>query len=390
MKNPPPAVAATSVSPRVTETVIVRSNDANMNEGSDAATAPIPLFRRYPALATRLPWLRLTDVPTPVVRASRLESELGVKGLYVKRDDLSAPGYGGGKPRKLEFLFAEAKARGFNRVVSWGGVGSNQAVATAAHAPRVGLQATLLLLHQQSSAQVRANLLADVAFGAELRQVMSQDQAETTAAALSVRAGSDGAYSIPMGGSTPLGNMGFVNAAFELDEQIRSGLLPEPQRIYMAMGTMGSAVGLAIGLAACERRSTVVAVRVSNIGTSSPSAFAALFRSTVDYIREHDPTFPPLSFEQASVRIEGAQLGKGYARATAAGQRAVAAARRLAQLQLETTYTGKALAALIADAPDMTNEHVLFWNSHNSHALPSASVAQEVVPPGLRGYLHER
>lgn len=358
----------------------IGERDAGTVGGADFS---IPLFRRYPTLASELPWVRLAEVPTKVERAPGLESALSLGGLYVKRDDLSAPVYGGGKPRKLEFLLGEAKQQGFERVVTWGGVGSNQAVATAAHAPRVGLEASLLLLPQKSSPQVRDNLLADVAFGAELRSVGSQDEA--AAAAQSMQA-----YPIPMGGSTPLGNLGFVNAAFELDAQIREGLLPEPQRIYMAMGTMGSAVGLAIGLVACKRPTMVVAVRVSNPATSSPSAFAEQFRATVEYIRARDPSFPTMTFEQASVRIDGTQLGRGYARSTAASQRAVAQAKRLAHLQLETTYTGKALAALIDDAPALENEVVLFWNSHNSHPLPRAENADERVPAALRGYLRAR
>ena len=49
------------------------------------------------------------------------------------------------------------------------------------------------------------------------------------------------------GGSNPLGALGFVNAAFELRDQINQGVLPEPDFIYIACGSMAITVGLMIG-----------------------------------------------------------------------------------------------------------------------------------------------
>lgn len=337
------------------------------------------LVRRFPALRG-VPWVSLMPGPSPVERASGLERRLKIAGVFVKRDDLSAPLYAGGKPRKLEFLLGEALEQGHSRVVTWGGVGSNQAVATAAHAGQLGLATTLLLLPQQATPEVKANLLADAHFGATLELVASQKRASELAQAA-------GAYAIPIGGSSPLGNLGFVNAALELDEQIRAGELPEPDAVYIPMGTMGSAVGLAIGLRAAGRKTRVVAVRASNLNTSSREHFETLFDETLAYISARDPSFPRIDFSDAAVVLEGAQLGKGYAIPTDAGRRAVALARELAGLELETTYTGKALAQLIADAPRLSDSTVLFWNTHNSRPLPGDDGDRERVPDELRGYL---
>ena len=52
-----------------------------------------------------------------------------------------------------------------------------------------------------------------------------------------------------MGGSNWLGAVAFVNAALELCEQIADAGLPVPDRVYVANGTMGTAAGLALGLA---------------------------------------------------------------------------------------------------------------------------------------------
>ena len=57
-------------------------------------------------------------------------------------------------------------------------------------------------------------------------------------------------YVIPLGGSSPMGAMGYVNAGLELAAQIAAGEIPPPSRIYLALGTMGTAMGLLLGLKA--------------------------------------------------------------------------------------------------------------------------------------------
>jgi D-cysteine desulfhydrase len=97
----------------------------------------IPLFERYPGLTGRIPWRRLGRWPTPL---SPVAAPLPCDGLMVKRDDLSGEAYGGNKVRKLEFLLAEALARGCDGVITFGTAGSNHALATAIYARRLGLE----------------------------------------------------------------------------------------------------------------------------------------------------------------------------------------------------------------------------------------------------------
>jgi hypothetical protein len=58
-------------------------------------------------------------------------------------------------------------------------------------------------------------------------------------------------------------------------------------------------------------------------------------------------------------------LGEGYAVPTSESQAAVALAAAHG-LHLETTYTGRALAALAADAGTLAGKTVLFWNTFSS------------------------
>lgn len=353
-----------------------------------ALYSPTPSARALPACRAlaSLPHASLGSFPTLVDHAQRLGRHLGLARLYIKRDDVGGQPYGGSKLRKLEPLLGEAMAQKRKLVVTFGGVGSNQAVATTIYASRLGMKTLLLLLPQPPSAEVHENLLADVRYGAELH--MSPGQRGQHAAALRLAAAhGEAPYVIPMGGSSPLGNSGFASAAFELAAQVKAGVLPEPDVIYIAMGTMGSAVGLALGLGALGMKTRVVAVRASNRGTSTPARFFALARRTAAFLHDHDASFSAAGLAKSAVHIDGRHLGRGYALPTNKGRRAMALAHRLAGLELEPVYTAKALSALIDDAPRLRGRTVLFWNTHNSRPLDLHGITRKQLPPAFRGYV---
>ena len=357
-------------------------------ESATVAEETLPLLRAYPRLGERLARVSLgLRLPTPVERAGARGRRLGVGDLWIKRDDLTGEEYGGGKPRKLELLLGRALSASATTVVTFGAVGSNHAVATALYARRVGLATLLLLLPQPPSDEVRRALLAARAANAEIALARGAKGGEAAARRL-LAARDPGAvpWIIPAGGTSPEGNVGFVNAAFELAEQIEEGLLPTPSRIFLAMGTMGSAAGLAVGLRAASLSTKVVAVRASSPSTSSAAALAATVAATVDHLRGLDPSFPAMTPAEVGIRIEGRQLGGGYGVATAKGRAAVELAAGAAGLTLETTYTGKALAAIADDAAALAGETVLFWNTHSARPLDTSGVTPWDLPAELRSY----
>jgi D-cysteine desulfhydrase len=344
------------------------------------AATDFPLFDAFPALARALPRARFGLFPTPVDHAVALGDHLGLGALYIKRDDVSGLRYGGGKIRKLELYLGDALQTGHTTVLTSGAAGSNQAVATAACASELGLKAILLLLPQPADDRVRRSLLTDAHFGATLRLARRDGEVESAARRMA------DAYVIPAGGSSSIGNAAFVNAAFELKRDIDRGALPEPDVVYLAMGTMGSAAGLAIGLAALGLKTRVAAVRASSPGTSSEARLRSMLADTVAYLRDRDPSFPAIDPADHRIAIIGNQLGAGYARSTRKGLLAIDLARELAGLSLEPTYTGKALAALVDDAPSLARKVVLFWNSHNSRAIDTRGTSARDLPAELRGY----
>ncbi|MDC0740286.1 1-aminocyclopropane-1-carboxylate deaminase/D-cysteine desulfhydrase [Polyangium mundeleinium] len=350
-----------------------------------------PLFRAHPGLAPHLPRLPLGLLPTPVARAAKLGEKAALAGLYVKRDDLAGAAYGGGKTRKLEFFLADARAKGAREIVTFGAFGSNQAVATALYGAAQGFAVTLLLAPQTPSAYVRTNLRAARRAGATIR-VVTGGVAEAEALAKRAAKAAQGVapYLVPPGGSSPLGNLAFVNAGFELAEQVGAGHCPLPDCVYLAMGTMGSAVGLALGLELSGLRTEVVAVRTSSPETSSEARFFAMARETVAFARSLDPTFPDVRLGRARVRFSTNHLGAGYGAPTRKGERAITLAAETEGMALEPTYTGKTLAALLDDATRLAGKVVLFWNSQNSRPLVTEGVKPEDFPPILRQIVADR
>jgi D-cysteine desulfhydrase len=351
------------------------------------AEATLPLFEAYPRLGQVIPRAPLGLFPTPVDHASALGAQLGIGALFVKRDDVSGVLYGGGKTRKLELFLGEAQRGGYPSVITFGSVGSHHAVATAVYAKALQMKAILMLLPEPTDEAVRASLRAEVALGATILPSPGARTAERAARrALLASGDAREPYVIPVGGSSPLGNVAFVNAAFELKRDVELGRLPEPDVVYLAMGTMGNAVGLALGFAALKMKTRVVAVRASSPGTSSARGLRAMLVETRDFLRTIDPSFPEVDADRCAITIAGGQLGAGYARPTKSGLAAIDVARCRAGLALEPTYTGKALAALIADAPTLANDVVLFWNTQSSRTLEITEGARDAIPAAFQGY----
>ena len=341
----------------------------------------LALFERFPRIGARFPTVALGEWPTPVQSADPAALPGPCGGLWFKRDDGCAQPYGGNKVRKLEFLLAEALARGHESVFTFGVAGSNHALATAIYAGQVGLEARLLLTPQSNSSFVGRNLLMGRWAGARHLHCDDETGARRRARVLALGGpdGQRGAFAIPGGGSSPLGTVGFVNAGLELAAQVRAGLLPAPDVIYLPLGTVGTAAGLALGLAAAGLRTRLALVRVVRADIASPRRLRALYHGAARLLHRADPRFPLAPMDRSRIELRHDFIGPGYARFTPEGMAALAHAREAFGIKLEGTYTGKAFAALLADLESgrLAGRNVLFWNTYNSHPLPQAALAQD-------------
>jgi len=339
----------------------------------------LALAERYPALSEVLPTVSLGTWPTPLQAADPSTLPGPCAGLWLKRDDRCATPYGGNKVRKLEFLLADALRKGHDAVFTFGVAGSNHALATAIYAGQAGLEALLLLAPQSNSSFVGRNLKLGRWAGARQIHCATEAEANRRARILGLRGRgvSLPPYRIPGGGSSPLGTVGFVNAGLELAAQVRAGVMPEPDYLYVALGTMGTAAGLALGLAAAGLRTKLVLVRVVRADIASPQRFRGLYHGAARLLHRHDPRFPLAPLDASRIDVRHEFIGPGYARFTPEGMAALGLARQAFGLGLEGTYTGKAFACLLADlkAGRLAGRHAVFWHTYNGQPMPPEAMA---------------
>lgn len=304
--------------------------------------------------------------PTPVERLSGL-STAGCD-LWIKRDDLTHPTYGGNKVRKLEKILDEARRRKAARILTVGAVGSHHVLATVVHGRAAGFDVEAVLVPQPRTAHVEQNLRADLARGLVAHGVPplfgGRPWAAYTLAALAVAARlRRNVFYVPVGGSSVLGAMGYVDAAEELALQVRAGSMPEPDLIVVTVGSGGTAAGLVAGLERAGLKSQVLGVVVG--APVFAVAFGARFlarrcarRIGVDPRRA-----------AARLQIEPRYLGAGYGAPTEAGARAIERAAEHG-LHLDPTYTAKTFAAALDVVGGAQHKTVLYW-----HTLSSAPMA---------------
>ncbi len=275
----------------------------------------------------------LCVTPTPLDYAPRLSEALGLE-LRVKRDDLTGLALGGNKARKLAHLIADAIARGCDVLVTAGGAQSNFARMTAGAAAKFGFGCHLVLAGEAPAAY-SGNLILDHLFGATIEFAGAHDwrvlesRVNEIAEQLGPRA-----YPMPIGGASPIGALGYVDAADELMAQCD---VP-PDWIVLADGSGGTHAGLLVGLPP--------AVNVLGVDVARPP-------------RPHLERIPELARETAALCGRPAptgtlhvvdHTGPHYAAVTEECRSALRLAARTEGLVLDPVYSGKALAGLVAAA----------------------------------------
>ena len=323
------------------------------------------LGKAFPTFAQHVQKCSFASLPTPVSHHA-IDFSSGKHKVAVKHDEQTSPIYGGNKIRKLEYFFQRAQDRGARRVATFGTVGSNHALATAIHAKAFGLECTCFLAHQPHTPTISATLDKHLELGTEVILWGGGDRLELYRKYLQNRK----TWVIPLGGSCWLGAVGFVNAGLELAAQIEAGELATPDRIYIANGTMGSVAGLGLGLAFANLTTEIHAVRVANKQFCTPCGLERLIRKTATLMNRMDNSVPVDAVDRVNVVWRDEFFANAYAAVDDATTSAVDFAKENLRLKLDTTYTGKAMAALLHDLEEPNAEHSsLFWNTYNSKPL---------------------
>jgi D-cysteine desulfhydrase len=169
------------------------------------------LFDALPALAGVVPWTPLAHVPTAVEPCDAIRDWLGRGGVFMKRDDLVSPLYGGNKVRRYEFVLADAKAKGKERIVTAGGIASTQVMATALFGRALGFEVRAVLFDQPVTRFAQEAVLGFADLGVEL----VYGGGYLTSAWRTFRAMREGTgnYLILPGAANALANLGYIDAA---------------------------------------------------------------------------------------------------------------------------------------------------------------------------------
>lgn len=343
--------------------------------------APERSLETLDAAFPRRGWL---SEPTPITPLPHIAAALGLDHLAVKRDDLCGPLHGGTKVRKLDLLLAAPPFSDADGWIAVGGIGSGNVVAATAAAVELGREAHAHLFWTPVSAGVLDNLAFTASNTASITFYRSRVALalRSPALVLSPAPVVAGVPAIPPGATTPLAMVGLVRAALELRDQIQAGELPEPERIYVPLGSGGIAAGLSVGLAFAGLTSRVVAVGVVERALSPASRFRGLQRALIALLEARGLGPVP---RPAPLIIERAQLGRGYAHPTA-GSLAACEMMAAEGITLEPVYTGKAMAGLLADAARSAGARrgrVLLWQSARRGPLPHDEAWRDRLPPPL-------
>ena len=314
-----------------------------------------------------VPRVSLGLFPTPFYKLEAISARYG-RNIWIKRDDLCGVALGGNKVRKLEYLLADARDQGADVVLTTGGALSNHAMLTAACAARLGMDCKLFLKDRGVTGR-RGNLVLDEIYGAPVRLVDTDDYQdiyrEMEAEAAGLEARGHRCCRIPLGGSTPLGTLGYAAAARECAVQamaagIRVGHLvsatgsggttaaASPETYENGMDYAVSEESADAGLSGTE------ADRLSpNDGRKIIYTGMAVdpqpFRETVLDLAAGAAALLEASFQPGEKDLQILECaGPGYAVPDPAATPAILELARTEGILLDPVYTGKAWAGLLA------------------------------------------
>jgi len=328
------------------------------------------LLDQFPDIKNNIAHIELATLPSPVYKSDELGKILNFNNIFIKRDDLTGCNlknlYGGNKVRKLEFLLADALKKRCNKIVTLGSVGSNHCVATACYAQKLNFDCLLLLKDQPNSPVVQQNLLLNHSFGAQMLFFETIHKRNKVFADMSKM---KDVYCISVGGSTPLGVLGYVNAVFELKNQINEGVIPKPDIIYIPVGSCGTVTGLLLGskLAGLDFRIVGVLIAPERRHGIFASNIKKLFNETNQLLHSLDSRIPLFDFPVNCLTICKDFCGPKYGVWLPEANEARTLLYQAEKIVIEGTYSAKCLAALVKDIKNKQIDKdgiVLFWNTY--------------------------
>jgi L-cysteate sulfo-lyase len=286
------------------------------------------------------PRVGLSLLPTPLVKLENISKTVPAS-VYCKRDDLTGFALGGNKTRKLEYLVAEALRKGADTLVTAGALQSNFCRIAAAAGRSQGLEVHLVLGGSRPE-KLTGNVLLDHLFAAQVHYVDSsewgvwEEKAMELARVLASRGKK--VCRLPIGGSTPTGALGYVQAFYEImADCARLGI--SPGTIIHASSSGGTQAGLLVGKTLTGWPGKILGMAVAKTGTSLAEEVYQLAGATGKLLG--------CTVRREYVVVDGAFMGAGYGARTPEAEAAVHLFAEREGILLDNVYTGKAAAGLL-------------------------------------------
>jgi len=289
---------------------------------------------------SKIPKLSMSVLPTPIQKLENISRGLFTH-VYCKRDDMTGFAFGGNKTRKLDYLLADAMKNGADTII---GVGSNQSnfCRMTAGAGAVNNLDVHLVLGGSKPEKPTGNLLMDYLFGANIHHIDSEDWDvwEEKGKELEEELKSEGrnVYRMPVGGSSPVGALGYVEAFFEIMNDCKK-LGVEFDYIVHASGSAGTQAGLLVGREMAGWKGMIIGMGVAKDKTQ-------LSGEVYDLAAAVGKQFD-VSIKKDDVVIDDTYIGEKYGAITEKGAEAVSIFAMKEGILLDYVYTGKAAAGMI-------------------------------------------
>ena len=280
--------------------------------------------------------------PTPLQKMPRLSKVLNGPRLFVKRDDMTDLVFGGNKARKLEFIFADAKSKGADVVISVGAVQSNCACMVAAAARRLGMKPVLVLVGKEPDIP-NANLLLDKLLSAEIHFLEDYGpHVEDFMVQLADEYKAKGCtpYLVSAGASVPSTVPGYALAMEELVNQF-SQLGEKIDNIVCACGTGGTIAGLILGAKLLCVKTKILGASVFANKVDASRTVAGLVNDSAELL-ELDVSIVP-----NEVNVFDDYIKQGYGIINKDVSCAIKLVAENEGIFLDPIYTGKAMVMLI-------------------------------------------
>ncbi|EBQ4436080.1 D-cysteine desulfhydrase, partial [Salmonella enterica] len=231
---------------------------------------------------------------------------------------------------------------GADTLITAGAIQSNHVRQTAAVAAKLGLHCVALLENPIGTTAenylTNGNRLLLDLFNTQIEMcdALTDPDAQLQTLATRIEAQGFRPYVIPVGGSSALGAMGYVESALEIAQQCEEvvGL----SSVVVASGSAGTHAGLAVGLEHLMPDVELIGVTVSRSVAEQKPKVIALQQAIAGQLA---------LTAKADIHLWDDYFAPGYGVPNDAGMEAVKLLASLDGVLLDPVYTGKAMAGLI-------------------------------------------